>query len=138
MEIFIKDYFKALEAHKAALLCQITKTKEVRMQSIKEQQAYLIKRANELNQANRFAQNLLENGNDVEILTFIGILQNRFECCQKNSHQNALQIDSQDVNKLQFLRDVRAPTAPHYNNIPIYGIVSRQTAAVGPLDNSQT
>lgn len=135
MEIFIKNYFKALEAHKEALLCQITKAKEVQTLSIKEQQEYLIKRANELKQANRFAQNLLENGNDIEILTFIGILQNRFDFCQKS--QNVLPIDSQNVNKLQFLRDVRAPTTPHQNNIPIYGIVSGQTAAVGHLNNTQ-
>lgn len=136
MVMFIKDYFKALEAHKEALLDQITKAKAVQTLSIKEQQEYLIKRANELKHANHFAQNLLENGNDIEILTFIGILQNRFDFCQKS--KNVQQIDSQHVNKLQFLRDVRAPTTPHQNNIPIYGIVSRQTTSIGLLDNKQT
>lgn len=136
MEIFIKDYFKALEAHREALSDQITKAKEVQTLSIKEQQQYLIKRANELKYANQFAQNLLENGNDIEILTFIGILRNRFDLCQKS--QNLQQIDSQHVNKLQFLRDVRAPTTPHQNNIPIYGIVSRKTTSPGLLENKQT
>lgn len=135
IEIFIRDYFEAVEVHKEALLCQITKTKEVQTLSIKEQQEHLIKRANELNQANCFAQNLLEHGNDIEILTFIGILQNRFDFCQKP--QTVQQIDPQNVNKLQFLRDVRAPITPHQNNIPIYGIVSRQTAPVGLLDKKQ-
>lgn len=129
----MKDYFEALEAHKEALLHQITIAKEVQTITIKEQQEYLIKRANELKQANRFAQNLLEHGNDIEILTFIGILQNRFDFCQKSP--NVQQIDSQ--NCLQFLRDIRAPTTPHQNNIPIYGIVCRQTASVGLLDNKQ-
>lgn len=133
METFIEDYFKAIEAHKKALLCQIIKTKEVQTLSVKEQQDYLIKRANELDQANRFAQNLLEHGNDIEILTFIGILQNRFDFCQKP--QKTQQIDPQILSKLQFLRDVRAPISPHQNNIPIYGIVSRQIATVEPLDN---
>lgn len=132
MENFIRDYFKAVEAHKEALLCQISKAKEVQTLSIKEQQEHLIKRVNELNQANRFAQNLLEHGNDIEILTFIGTLRNRFDFCQKS--QTVQQIDPQNVNKLQFLRDVRAPATQHQSNIPIYGIVSRQTAPVGPLD----
>lgn len=91
--------------------------------------------ANELKQANRFAQNLLANGNDIEILTFIGILQNRFDSCQKS--KSVLQIESQDVNKLQFLRDVRAPIVPHQNHIPIYGIVSRQAMTDELSDNTQ-
>lgn len=134
MENFIRDYFKAIEAHKEALLCQITKAKEVQTLTIKEQQGHLIKRANELNQANRFAQNLLEHGNDIEILTFIGVLRNRFDFCQK-PQTSLQQINPQNLNKLQFLRDVPATTTSYQSDIPIYGIVSRQTAPAGPLNS---
>lgn len=134
MENFIRDYFKAIEAHKEALLCQITKAKEVQTLTIKEQQGHLIKRANELNQANRFAQNLLEHGNDIEILTFIGVLRNRFDFCQK-PQTSLQQINPQNLNKLQFLRDVPATTTSYQSDIPIYGIVSRQTAPTGPLNS---
>lgn len=130
MEMFIKDYFKALEAHKETLLHRITKAKEVQSHAIKEQQEHLIKRSNELEQANCFAQNLLDHGNDTEILTFIGILQNRFDFCQKP--QSMLRIDPQNVNSLRFLREVQAPTTPHHKNIPIYGTVSTQYADQGP------
>lgn len=134
MENFIRDYFKAIEAHKEALLCQITKSKEVQTLTIKEQQGHLIKRANELNQANCFAQNLLEHGNDIEILTFIGVLRNRFDFCQK-PQTSLQQINPQNLNKLQFLRDVPATTTSYRSDIPIYGIVSRQTAPAGPLNS---
>lgn len=115
---------KALEAHKETLSRQITKGKEMQSSSIKEQQDHLIKQATDLKQANRFAQNLLDNGNDTEILTFIGILQKRFDSFQMP--QNMLRIDLQNLDTMRFLRDARAPTAPHQNDIPIYGIVNTE------------
>lgn len=76
----------------------------------------------EAKQANQFAVNLLENGNDVEILTFIGVLQNRFDFCQKTK------IPAEPIvsDSFQFIRDARAPIVPQQNNIPIYGVLSTQ------------
>lgn len=88
--------------------------------SILEQQEYLKKRANEAEQANLFAENLLLNGNDVEILSFIGVLKNRFEYCQKTKIPNEPKISD----TFQFRRDVRAPTTQHHRNIPIYGFLA--------------
>lgn len=130
MEMFIKDYFKALEAHKETLLHQIAKAKEAQSLTAKEQQAHLIKRANEMKQVNCFAQNLLDHGNDTEILTFIGILQKRFDLCEKPP--NMLRIDPQNVKSMRFLRDVRAPTTPLHKDIPIYGFVNTQHTDQGP------
>lgn len=120
IELFLKDYFEALDAHKEALLRQIAKIKDVKSLSIMEQQEYLKKRANELKQANHFARNLLQKGNDVEVLTFIGILQKRFEFCQKAKIPSEPKIDD----TFQFLREIRAPATPHQHNIPIYGILA--------------
>lgn len=120
IEGFLKDYFEALEAHKETLLRQITKATEVKSLSIMEQQEYFKKRSHELKQANSFAENLLLNGNDVEILTFIGILQNRFEFCQKSK----MPVDSKVTNTLGFLREIRAPITPQQHNIPIYGVLA--------------
>lgn len=120
IEKHFKDYFEALEAHKESLLRQITKETEVKSLSIMQQQEYLKKRANELKQANVFAENLLRNGNDVEILTFIGILQNRFEFCQKLK----MPVEPKTPNSLQFLREIRAPITSQQHNIPIYGVLA--------------
>lgn len=88
--------------------------------SILEQQEYLKKRALELKQANAFAENLFRNGNDIEILTFIGILQNRFEFCQKSK----MPVDPKISNTFQFLREIRAPITSQQHNIPIYGVLA--------------
>lgn len=119
IEMFLKDYFEALEAHKTALLRQICKMKEMKSLSILEQQEYLTKRSNELNQANQFAENLLENGNEIEILTFIGVLQNRFEWCKKWE----MPLDPKVSHSFGFIRDIRAPITPQQHNIPIYGVL---------------
>lgn len=122
IEIFLKDYFDALEAHRESLFRQIIKAKELKSLSIMEQQEYLQKRVQESQQANSFAQNLLLNGNDIEILTFIGILQNRFDFCQKAK----MPVEPKFSDTFQFIREVRAPITPQQHNIPIYGVLATQ------------
>lgn len=122
IEIFLKDYFEALDAHRESLFRQIIKAKELKSLSIMEQQEYLQKRAHESKQANSFAENLLENGNDIEILTFIGILQNRFDFCQKAK----IPAEPKISDTFQFIREVRAPITPQQHNIPIYGVLATQ------------
>lgn len=121
IEIFLRDYFEALEAHKDSLLRQIIKAKELKSLSIMEHQEYLEKRALDSKSANQFAENLLQNGNDIEILTFIGVLQNRFEFCQKSR----IPIEPKVSDSFQFLRDIPAP-ASQQHNIPIFGVLSTQ------------
>lgn len=67
-----------------------------------------------------FAENLLRNGNDLEVLTFIGILEKRFEICQKPK----VPIDLKTVNTFQFYREIRAPITSLQHNIPIYGVLA--------------
>lgn len=122
MEQFLKDYFEALEAHKETLLRQIAKAKEMKHLSIMEQQECLQKRAQESKQANLFADSLLKNGNDTEILIFVGTLLHRFEYCQKMSS------DPKIPDAFQFLRDIRAPATKKQLNIPMYGIIATQAA----------
>ncbi|XP_031617134.1 tripartite motif-containing protein 45 [Contarinia nasturtii] len=120
IEIFFKDYIEAIEGHKESLLQQIIKAKESKSFSVMDQQEYLEKRVLETKQANQFAKNLLENGSDIEILTFIGVLQNRFEFCQTPRIRSEPKIS----NSFQFLRDIRAPITSQQNNIPVYGVLS--------------
>lgn len=122
IEIFLKDYIEALDAHREALFRQINKAKELKSLSIMEQQEYLQKRANESKQANLFAENLLHNGNDIKILTFIGILQNRFDFCQKVK----IPAEPKISDTFEFIRDIRAPITPQQHNIPIYGVLATQ------------
>lgn len=119
---FLKDYFEALEAHKETLLRQIAKAKESKHMSILEQQEYLEKRATEAKQANAFAENLLAKGSEVEILTFVGTLQRRFDHCQKSKTS----IDPKIPDAFRFLPEIRAPATQAQHNIPMYGIIATQ------------
>lgn len=123
---FLSDYFEALEAHKQTLLRQVAKAKENKHLLIAEQQKYLEKRATEAKTANKFAENLLSNGSDIEILTFVGALVRRFEFCQKQ--QNAASIDPKIPDSMRFLPDLRAPSTQAQHNIPLYGIIATQEA----------
>lgn len=124
VEQFLKDYFEALEAHKETLLRQIAKAKEMKQLSIMEQQEYLKKHVLESKQANSFAESLLKNGNETEILIFVGIILHRFEFCQKSR----MSIDPKIPDAFQFLREIRAPATQQQHNIPMYGIIATQIA----------
>lgn len=118
--MFLRDYFEALNAHKEHLLRQIAKAKEMKSLVIFEQQEHLRKRVQETKQANQFAENLLQNGTDTEVLVFIGILQNRFKFCQ----QSKFPIESNIPDIFQFQRNELAPSSQQYHNIPIYGVLT--------------
>lgn len=89
-----------------------------------EQQDYLRKRAHESKIVNHFAENLLKSGSDTEILVFVGILQRRFEHCQKSK----MSIDPKIPDAFQFLREIRAPATQQQHNIPMFGIIATQVA----------
>lgn len=89
-----------------------------------EQQEYLRERVQESKVVNLFADNLIKNGNDTEILVFISILQHRFEHCQKSK----MSIDPKIPDAFKFLREIRAPATQQQHNIPMYGIIATQIA----------
>lgn len=108
------------------MLTQISRTKEIKFNSIKDQQFDLSKRASEADAVIKFTDELLLNGNEIEILSFVGILLRRFEYCQKSK----IPLDSKTSDTLKFLPEVRAPIAKSENNviIPLYGIITTQIA----------
>lgn len=126
MEVFLAEYLKVLEFHRKTLLTQISRAKETKFMSIKDQQIDLSQRASDANAVIKFTDELLSNGNEVEILLFVGILLRRFEYCQKSK----VPLDSKTSDTLKFLPEVRAPIVKSENNvvIPLYGIITTQIA----------
>lgn len=126
VEIFLSEYSKALEIHRTTLLTQISKAKEAKIIAIKDQQIDLSKRASDADTVIKFTDELLANGSEIEILSFVGILLRRFEYCQKSK----VPLDSKTSDTLKFLPEVRAPIARSENNviIPLYGIITTQIA----------
>lgn len=119
IEIFFKDYCEALKLHKESLLRQISRAKELNTLAIIEQQEYLQEQQHESKYASQFAENLLRNGNDFEILTLVGVLKNHFDVCQKVNIQA-----KSNLRNFEFLRKVQASTTSQQYNIPIYGILA--------------
>lgn len=126
VEVFLSEYLKALEIHRKTLLTQISRAKEAKIVSIKDQQIDLSKRASDADAVIKFTDELLSNGSEIEILSFVGILLRRFEYCQKSK----VPLDSKTSDTLKFLPEIRAPIAKSENNviIPLYGIITTQIA----------
>lgn len=122
----MSEYLKALEFHRKTLLTQISRAKEAKIVSIKDQQIDLSKRASDADTLIKFTDELLSNGSEIEILSFVGILLRRFEYCQNSK----VPLDSKTSDTLKFLPEVRAPIAKSENNvcIPLYGIITTQIA----------
>lgn len=89
-----------------------------------EQQLELEKRSLEAKRVIKFAEELLQTGSDLEILTLVKILLCRFEHCQKTKSS----LDAKIFDSLQFVPTIRAPSTKAQNNIPIYGIIATQIA----------
>lgn len=126
VEVFLSEYFKALEIHRKTLLTQISRAKEAKIVSIKDQQIDLSKRASDADAVIKFTDELLSSGSEIEILSFVGILLRRFEYCQNSK----IPLDPKTSDTLKFLPEVRAPIAKSENNliIPLYGIITTQVA----------
>lgn len=94
------------------------------MQTICDHQSDLAKRCADARTAIQFAEDLLATGNDTEILTFTGILTKRFDHCQRSRDT----LDPRRTNALTFLPEIQAPFTMDQKNIPMYGIITTQTA----------
>uniref|UniRef100_A0A1B0FGY6 B box-type domain-containing protein n=1 Tax=Glossina morsitans morsitans TaxID=37546 RepID=A0A1B0FGY6_GLOMM len=83
VETFVNSYFEAIEVHRNTLLQQVHRARESKVEMILEQQLSLEKRAQDASIAIQFTQELTEMTSDVEILSFLKILLQRFEYCQQ-------------------------------------------------------
>lgn len=124
VEFFLRDYEEAVDVHRNTLLNQIEKAKAMKLEGIKSQKFDLELRSAEAQTAIEFAENLLNNGSDIEIMSFVGVLLKRFDYCQKSK----VPLDAKVSESLRFLSEVRAPATTAQNNIPLYGIITTQTA----------
>lgn len=128
VDAFMQEYQDALEVHRRTLHKQIVRAAETKQLAISEDQQQLQRRSADAKIAIQFADELLEDDktgtNYTEALQFVGILLRRFEHCQKSGgHDSSRAADS-----LTFLPEVQAPTTKEQHNIPMYGIITTQTA----------
>lgn len=123
VEIFLSQYFEALEVHKRTLLNQIARCRETKMDMIQCQQMDLERRSNEAKTAIEFTETLLKDGTDEENLMFVNLLLRKFDRCRSSDA-----LDVKITDSLQFLSEVKAPSNQAQFNIPLFGIITTQIA----------
>lgn len=80
---FIESYIAAVEEHRSKLLQQVNEAKEERLKDIEKHKKEVLKRLNDTNDVVVFVDELLSEGTDVEILSFVKPILKRLEVCGK-------------------------------------------------------
>ncbi|XP_058122451.1 uncharacterized protein LOC131293331 [Anopheles ziemanni] len=124
VDAFVDEYVAALEEHRKALTGQIGDIRQAKTDMIMAQKLDLEHRSQNARVAIEFAEELMAEGSDVENLVFVSILLKRFEQCLKPSRS----VDRTVTDMLQFLADEEAPSARVQTGVPLYGIVTTQSA----------
>lgn len=117
---FIQSYLTAVEEHRSKLQLQVNQAKEERLQILEKQKKDILKRLNDTNDVVVFVDELLTEGTDVEILSFVKPILRRLEMCSKNERLPELKVSD----SLQFLPEEVAENTE--NICPLYGVVTTQ------------
>lgn len=124
VEAHLNDYQTALDHHRNTLFHQVQKAREMKITSIESQKTDLETRSAEAKTAIEFAEMVLENGSESEVMSIVGVILKRFEYCEKSK----VPLDANVNDSLRFLPEIRAPSSSVQNNIPLFGIITTQTA----------
>ncbi|KAL1400069.1 hypothetical protein pipiens_002117 [Culex pipiens pipiens] len=122
VEAFMDDYVAALEEHRRALLRQIADVRQAKTEMLMAQKGDLEQRSQNARAAIDFAEEIINEGNEIENLVFVSILLKRFEQCLRSNRS----LDCRVTDTLEFLPEERTPCVRLQNRIPLYGVVTTQ------------
>lgn len=123
IEKFIQSYKRAVEEHRKNLHQQVHRTKEEKMHMLDMHRVELQKKINDAKEVVTFVGELLEEGTDVEILSFVKPILKKLEVCNKLDGIQEMRV----AESLQFLPEEIAQNTE--NCCPIYGVVTTQTVS---------
>ncbi|KAJ8927551.1 hypothetical protein NQ314_019965, partial [Rhamnusium bicolor] len=123
VEQFIDDYIKSMEDHKLSLLEQIKQVREEKLQRISQEKLKLQRRIKDARDIAFFLDDLLNDGTDVEVLSFINPVMCKIEKCDNFEQIRDLQCSG----TMQFLPEetMKCPN----NFYTIYGVLSTQSVS---------
>lgn len=121
VEQFIDNYIKSVQQHREHLLKQIQQAKEIELRDINERKMKLHKRIKDARDVAYFLDDLLSDGMDVEVLSFIKPIFNKLERC-KCEDEGVL---DNMVDSLQFLTQ----ESVNYDGVELFGVVTTQSAS---------
>ena len=123
IENFIKSYLEAVEKHGKDLLLAVDRAKVEKLRRINRRCEELQRTLSEAKEAVAFTDELLGEGTDVEILSFVGFLLRKLEMCAVPAVPDIGVSES-----LQFLPD---ELVTHHGDasFKLYGVVTTQTVS---------
>ncbi|XP_018579850.1 tripartite motif-containing protein 45 [Anoplophora glabripennis] len=123
VEKFIEDYIRSMEDHKLSLLEQIKQVREEKLQRICREKMKLQKRIRDARDIAYFLDDLLNDGTDVEVLSFINPVMTKIENCDNFEKTKELHCSG----TLQFLPEetVKCPN----DFYTLYGVLTTQTVS---------
>ncbi|XP_055634959.1 tripartite motif-containing protein 45 isoform X2 [Toxorhynchites rutilus septentrionalis] len=122
VEAYIDEYIEALEAHRKSLLQQIGDVRDAKMEMIMAQKIDLEQRSQNARAAIDFAEEIINEGNEIENLIFVSILVKRFEQCLVSNRA----LDFKVTDTLEFLPEEATPGAKVQNRIALHGVITTQ------------
>ncbi|KAG5892126.1 hypothetical protein JTB14_032348 [Gonioctena quinquepunctata] len=125
VEKFIEEYMRSVEEHKMRLLEQIKQVREDKLHSISEEHQKLQQRIKDARDIAYFLEDLLNDGSEVEILSFLNPVISKIEKCNNLEKHQDLKVSG----SLQFLREeaVKCPI----NLFTVYGALTTQNVSPG-------
>ncbi|KAJ4441301.1 hypothetical protein ANN_11155 [Periplaneta americana] len=123
---FIDSYISALEDHRRALQLQVQEAHEAKLHTVHTQQLELERHAEDTRCAVSFAEDLLAEGSDIELLSLVVPVLRRLEwCCTAIGSGGASNLLEPRVSEcLQFLPNESAGKVKDYT---LFGVITTQT-----------
>lgn len=125
IEDFIDKYIKSLEEHRKKLLQQVNQTRTEKLQEIGKCKTMLHKRVREARDTAFFLDELLSEGTDVEIMSFLKPVMSKIDKCGKKDFGKVSDLSLSG--SLLFLTDETVQYSQ--DCCPLYGVVTTQMVA---------
>lgn len=126
IERFVRSYVAAVEEHRSRLHKQVEQVRNDKLKKLEKQKREAIRRLKDTNDAVSFVDELLSEGTDVEILSFLKPVIKRLESCSGGRVDFVVQEAADVSDGVQFLPD---EVARNFESCcPIYGVVTTQSA----------
>ncbi|KAJ8958949.1 hypothetical protein NQ318_019720 [Aromia moschata] len=124
VEKFIEDYIRSVEEHKLGLLEQIRQVREEKLQRISQEKMKLQRRIKDARDVAYFLDELLSEGTDVEVLSFVNPVMSKMERCEKSEPTREMSY----CQSLQFLPEetVKCPDSFY----AVYGVLTTQNVSL--------
>lgn len=121
VEQFVDNYIKAVQEHRETLLKQIKQAKESELRALNERKLKLHQKIKDARDVTYFLDDLLSDGLDVEVLSFVKPVLGKIEGCQ--FEETAVLSDMGD--NLHFLPMEKT----QMGEFQVFGVVTTQTAS---------